>query len=104
MFHTLIDLMHTLYTYNQCTQQTDVEEEFERILQEKPSWGLSQPREWRSFMLFGKGRKCQHVDAEPSAWTLYSARSSNRGKTGRLKQRKNTKTFREKLQASEKAR
>ena len=55
-------------------------------------------------MLFGKGRKCCHVDAVASPWTLCSARKNKRGNAGRIKQRKQTKTFREQIQATEKAR
>ena len=68
------------------------------IVSSKPEWGVSMPREWNSFMLFGNGKKCDDPAAESSVWSSTAARNHSRSAASRAQQRKQSKTFREQMQ------
>lgn len=75
----------------------DVESEYRKIVDEKPFWGMSQPREWLSFMTFGKGQKCNDPDAESCVWATTNARAMKRDGHGRKRQRESCRVFRQEL-------
>ena len=65
---------------------TDIENEYEVILTSTPRSGVSEPREWVTFMCFGKGVKVKNHSAEPSAWTVINALVKSHKSVGHKKE------------------
>ena len=78
---------------------TDIEGEYNRILEDQPFWGSGKPREWFTFVAFGKAVKVKNPAAEASIWTVRSASSCSRKDAGRQTQRIQMDSFRARLRA-----
>ena len=68
---------------------SNIDQMFDDIRQRKPMYGDAFPKEFCSFIFFGKGIKCINASAAASVWTLTGARGVSRKKTGRDLQRQN---------------
>ena len=66
---------------------TNVDEMFKHICERKPLYGEVFPKEFMSFIFFGKGCKTVSACAKASVWTLTTARGVSRKKSGRHEQR-----------------
>ena len=75
----------------------DIETEYNRILEEQSFWGFDKPREWFSFVAFGKTVKVDNPTVEANIWTLKSDSRCSRNSAGRKVQRIRTESFRQRL-------
>ena len=75
----------------------DIETEYKRILEEHPFWGFGKPREWFSFVAFGKAVKVTNPAAEAHVWTCKSASRCSRNSAVRKGQRIRSESFRQRL-------
>ena len=89
--------MCIVHVHVQFSRLTDVEAEYESILDKNPFWGHGEPRGWHTFMQFGAGGLVRDPNHIPQVWTQTTARGMRKRSAGRAHQRERTKSARAEL-------